>query len=77
MTNLTTPAAPRNTEEQLVLQFPVKCDHCPWTGTVADAVMVDGKAQCPKCGGSLAGNRLVDNVMGALHECVNLDEIDY
>ena len=77
MTTSETSAAPRNTEEQLVRQFPVKCDRCPWTGTVADATMIDGKARCPTCGGPLAGNRVCDNVMDALHECVNLDDIDY
>jgi Zn finger protein HypA/HybF involved in hydrogenase expression len=52
-----------------VKSFPCKCDHCDWTGTVGEARIVKGKAQCPKCGGSLAGNRPVDKIMDALHEC--------
>ena len=60
-----------------MMNFPCKCDHCPWTGKVKDAKMVGGKAKCPKCGGSLAGNRLSDQLGDALHECVNLEDIDY
>lgn len=62
---------------RLVRHFPCKCDHCPWTGEVKDTRMVDGKATCPKCGGSLAGNRTEDKIMDALHDCLNLDDNDF
>lgn len=57
-----------------VKSFPCKCDYCTWTGTVGDARIVSGKAQCPKCGGSLAGNRPRDQVMDAFRECLNLED---
>lgn len=63
--------------EKDIKSFPAKCDHCDWTGTVGDARIVEGKAQCPKCGGSLAGNRPMDNVIDMFHGCLNLEDNDF
>ncbi|MEO8638174.1 MAG: hypothetical protein ABI430_04730 [Candidatus Taylorbacteria bacterium] len=60
-----------------VRAFPCKCDHCLWTGTVGDAVIIDGKAQCPKCKGSLAANRTEDKIKDGLHELLNLEDTDF
>lgn len=49
--------------------FPVKCDHCPWTGTIAHSKLVETSVRCPKCGGSLAGNRTIDKLMDAADNC--------
>ena len=61
------------TVESADKDFPCKCDHCPWTGTVSEARIVQGNAHCPTCGGSLAANRVADQVMDALRQCVDLD----
>ncbi|MDO8623954.1 MAG: hypothetical protein Q7R54_01230, partial [bacterium] len=50
--------------------FPVKCDHCSWAGTVGTARLVEGKARCPTCGGSLAANRVKDQIVDGLHALV-------
>lgn len=63
--------------ERAVKDFPCKCDHCPWTGKVSEARMAKGEAKCPKCGGSLAGDRAVDKIMDALHGCLNLEDNDF
>lgn len=47
---------------------PCKCDRCPWSGTLADTVMVDNKATCPQCGGSLAANRPIDQIINMVSE---------
>ena len=59
--------------ESTVKEFPCKCDHCPWKGKVGEAKIVEGKALCPICGGSLAANRTADQIMDAFLQCVGED----
>jgi len=46
-------------------QYPVKCDACSFTGTVADTKVVDGKVFCPQCGGALSSNTVADRILEA------------